>query len=706
MTALHRHRRPAVWALLAITLIGALTGLTTGTAMADPDPEGTGKLVMVLDSSGSMKEPAGDGKTKIVAARTALTQVVRKLPENAQVGLRVYGATVFKRSQPGACTDTQLTVPIGTGNRPQLLSAISRYKPFGETPIGYALQQAAKDLGPSGQRTIVLVSDGEATCSPPDPCVVAKEIAKQGIDLKIDVVGFRVKGKARTDLQCIAREGRGDYYDADSTIDLEAGLGKLSTRAFRPFRISGTPVEGTAAPESAPVVAPGLYSDKFDLLDQPKHYVIKRTITGSTLRAGLSFRRPPGATSLVIQAELRLATPDGEDCGRSFPRVQDGDQGFATGTASSWSKFDKLNKTCSEAEQLVLTVDPGKDFREIKDVPFEMRVDEEPPVAETKTLPAEAGDPTWSPMPVGTPREIVPGSSFPDAPLLEPGTYKTTLMPGELQIYKIKADWGQRIQAQATVPQLSQATGRIVGLRYLDTAVISPTGEEAFAVFPKKVPGSPGGKRGVLTGRGVTQAITTKEIRYLNRDGANNSDTGTSTPGVYYIVVSMTRKADDTAFTIPMTLTVGVPGTAGAGKPQYVDGATPVSGDSVTPTPTESSPSETSSTETPSQPADSGDKNEAGSPIEDRADSDGGTPIGLIAGLAAGGVLLVLLGALAVVRLRNKPAVARPSGQAWQQHSSQSAPQHPNQGPQQHPNQGPNQGPNQSPGQGGQQPPR
>ncbi|GAA3106450.1 Ca-activated chloride channel family protein [Kribbella aluminosa] len=678
MTTHHRHRRPAVLALLAITLTALLAGLAAPTAQADPAPD-NGKLVLVLDSSGSMKEPAGDGKTKIVAARTALTQVVSKLPAGAQVGLRVYGATVFKGSDPGACTDTQLTVPIGTGNRPQLQAAIAKYKPFGETPIGYSLQQAAKDLGPSGQRSIVLVSDGESTCAP-DPCVVAKSIAKQGIDLKIDVIGFRVQGKARTDLQCVAREGRGDYYDADSTIDLEAGLGRLSTRAFRPFRISGTPVAGTAAPEDAPVVAPGLYSDSFDLLDQPKHYVIKRTMTGSTLRAGLSFRRPVGATSLVIQTELRLKTPDGEDCGRSFPRIQSGDQGFATGTASSWSKYDKQNKTCSEAEQLVLTVDPGKDFREIKDVPFELRIDEEPPVEETKSLPAEADDPIWSAMTVTTPREIVPGSSFPDAPLLQPGTYKTTLLPGELQIYKIKADWGQRIQAQATVPQLSKATGNIVGLRYLDTAVISPTGEEAFAVFPKKVPGGPGGKRGVLTGRGVTQAITTKEIRYLNRDGANNSDTGTSTPGEYYIVVSMTRKAEDTAFTIPMTLTVGVPGTPGAGKPQYVDGATPVSGESVTPTPSETpsaSPTESA------DPGDSGDKTEAGGPVQGRADGDNGTPVALVAGLGGGGAVLLLVGALVVLRLRRKPVVAQPNAATWpgSQHPNQNGPHHPN-GPQ------------------------
>ncbi|WP_327636875.1 VWA domain-containing protein [Kribbella sp. NBC_00482] len=663
----HRHR-PVVWALLAVTLAAVLGGLTAPAALADPAPSG-GKLVLVLDSSGSMAEPAGDGHTKIAAARTALSSVVTKLPEAAEVGLRVYGATVFKRTQAGACTDTQLTVPIGTGNRPQLQTAIAKYKPYGETPIGYALQQAAKDLGPVGQRTIVLVSDGEATCAP-EPCAVARSIAQQGIDLKIDVVGFRVGGKARTQLQCVAREGRGDYYDADSTIDLEAGLGRLSTRAFRPFRISGTPVHGAPQQEGAPVLAPGHYSDTFGVDNTSKHYLIKRTMKGSTLRAGVSFRRPAGG-SFVIQTEVRLNTLTGEQCGWSYPRGFDGDQGLATGTAASWSKYEKKNDECADSDQLVLTVNPGKNYQQLKGVPYELRVDEEPPVDSIANLPAAAADPVWTQMSGSTPREIVPGSSFPDAPLLQPGTYKTTLMPGELQLYRVKADWGQRIQAQMTVPEMAGAQADAMdGIRYLDTALISPTGEDVFAIFAKNVPGGSYTKA-VLTKRGLVKGLTTKEIRYLNRNGANNQDTGTSTPGEYYLAVSLTRKTNDKAFTIPLNLTVGVVGTAGAGKPEYVDGATPVSGESVTPTPTET-PSTTPST-TPSEPGDSGDKNRAGGPpVDGRSDSDDGTPVALVAGLGGGGVVLLLIGGLIVARLRKKPAPAQ-----WPQSNNWGGPQAP-----------------------------
>lgn len=120
----------------------------------------------------------------------------------------------------------------------------------------------------------------------------------------------------------------------------------------------------------------------------------------------------------------------------------------------------------------------------------------------------------------------------------------------------------------------------------------------------------------------------------------------------------------------------------------------PVSGDSVT-------PSATPTDEPSDQP--SGDKTEAGGPVQDNgsSSSDGGTPVGLIAGLGGGGVLLALLGAWAILRLRNKltMATAHPASYpqagpyppqqqpGWQQHANQ--PNHPNQGPPQNPHQGP-----------------
>ena len=200
-----------------------------------------------------MKEPDVEGLTKIDAAKRAFARLIPRLPTAGKVGLRVYGATVFNRTDPGACTDSQLAVPVGRADKPALAKAVAGFEPYGETPISYGLQQSAKDLGGSGQRTILLVSDGEETCDP-DPCATAREIAGLGINLKIDVVGFRIGPSSRDQLRCIADAGSGTFYETNDAETLAASLERLSVRAFRPFRVSGTAVEGAPAAEGAPVL--------------------------------------------------------------------------------------------------------------------------------------------------------------------------------------------------------------------------------------------------------------------------------------------------------------------------------------------------------------------------------------------------------------------------------------------------------------------
>ena len=122
----------------------------------------------------ALDDPAGQGIDAVRPIRDQIRGLVANLldelvPADQQVGLRVYGATVFDKDDAGACTDSQLQVPLGTDNQDAMRAAVAEYRPYGETPIGYALQEAGKDLGDSGRRNILLVSDGVPTCQPP-PC--------------------------------------------------------------------------------------------------------------------------------------------------------------------------------------------------------------------------------------------------------------------------------------------------------------------------------------------------------------------------------------------------------------------------------------------------------------------------------------------------------------------------------------------------------
>lgn len=191
----------------------------TGTAGTGAAGAGDGRLLLVLDSSGSMAERDARGRTRMQGAQDALRSLVDELPDGAQVGLRVYGSRVkvAGKAAPGsrACTDSRLVTPVGPLDRRGLKTAIDAFAPHGDTPIGYTLQQVAGDLGTTGRRSVVLVSDGEESCSA-DPCAVAKALARQGIDLHVHTVGLEVSAPARSQLRCVADATGGTYHDATS----------------------------------------------------------------------------------------------------------------------------------------------------------------------------------------------------------------------------------------------------------------------------------------------------------------------------------------------------------------------------------------------------------------------------------------------------------------------------------------------------------
>ena len=214
--------RPRTRRGLRQTLLGVLTLLVAATGLlVTPLPAkaaDTTEVLFLLDVSGSMNERISSGGTKFAAAQRALKRVADAVPAGTQVGLRVYGSEIApgKEKNPKACTDTKLVLPIGPLDRGQLFRAVDSFQAKGETPIAYSMGKAVDDLGPSGKRVMILISDGEESCDG-DPCPAARKLAKAGVDLQFNAIGLAVDSKARKQLQCIAKAGDGNYYDADNT---------------------------------------------------------------------------------------------------------------------------------------------------------------------------------------------------------------------------------------------------------------------------------------------------------------------------------------------------------------------------------------------------------------------------------------------------------------------------------------------------------
>jgi Ca-activated chloride channel homolog len=577
--------RPRAFTRGLVTALLGLTALLTGTLIAAPAgaAEEQGELLLVLDSSGSMKEPDASGSTKIEAAKRALSTVVDGLPEGAQVGLRVYGANVFEESAPGACTDSQLVVPMGPADKPALKRAIDKYRPYGSTPIAHSLKEAAKDVGSKGPRTILLVSDGEETCDP-DPCAVARQIHAKGIDLKIDVVGLHVGGAAKRQLTCIADAGGGTYYDAQDAEDLSTSLDQSALRAFKDFKAAGTPVNGALQPGEAPVIGAGQYTDTLAPPSQAdgrvKYYMLQRT-PGSTLHAAVTIRpeKRTGSAATSEEMKLSLLTPAGdEECtwghGAAFEFSSSRDFLNASvfqGQNANSSGSAYIEEACKTSDRLLLKVERGDEDGPAAggEDPMELVVIEEPGVDGVEQLPeaVAAEEVAHGALPAGpTKGDADGGGGFADATTLTQGTWTGTLQPGEQLFYRVEADWGQAPAVTFRLPENPRLSSQLGQLG--EKIEIRSYGPDRAEIFLG------GGSDGnfISTTRTYSQNqvfhATLPEIRYRNRESTQDEITPVSVAGDYYFAIQQNADGKGREYQEPVEITVAVRGEV-AGVPAY-----------------------------------------------------------------------------------------------------------------------------------------
>ncbi|MFP3987162.1 VWA domain-containing protein [Streptomyces sp. E11-3] len=280
----------------ACTLLAALTaGLlpaATGTAFADEHRGGEGpapKVELVLDVSGSMRTRDIDNGTRMAAAKQAFNEVLDATPDEVELGIRTLGADYRGDDRKEGCKDTKQLYPVGVldkSARTEAKTAVATLAPTGWTPIGPALLKAADDLeGGEATRRIVLITDGEDTCAPLDPCEVARDIAAKGINLTIDTLGLVPDAKTRDQLSCIADATGGTYTSIRHKEELSDRVNQLVDRAAEPV-VTPVAVEGADQCAKAPKVGSGLYTDR-EKFGEHRWYQVD-VKPGQELRASVS----------------------------------------------------------------------------------------------------------------------------------------------------------------------------------------------------------------------------------------------------------------------------------------------------------------------------------------------------------------------------------------------------------------------------------
>lgn len=270
--------------LLATLTAGLGTALP---AAADETPaKASPKVELVLDVSGSMRARDIDGQSRMTAAKQAFNEVLDAVPEQVELGIRTLGADYPGNDRKLGCKDTKQLYPVGPLDRTEAKTAVATLAPTGWTPIGPALLGAADDLqGGDSTRRIVLITDGEDTCGPLDPCEVARDIAARGIHLVIDTLGLVPNTKIREQLTCIAEATGGTYTAVQHTDELSGRVKQLVDRAAEPV-VTPVATEGADRCSAAPQLKPGLYTDR-EKFGEHRWYRVD-VLPGEELRASVS----------------------------------------------------------------------------------------------------------------------------------------------------------------------------------------------------------------------------------------------------------------------------------------------------------------------------------------------------------------------------------------------------------------------------------
>ena len=196
-----------------VTLVG-FGAVLLGSVEAARAQASTKALLVVLDVSGSMKEPVEGGVKSDLATRCVF-RTLSRLPANTHVGLRLLGD-----GSDDECAASRLALPFATFEQDRWGNAFERVPWNGATPLTYTLRQALADLEivQATDKEMLVVGDGEETCGE-DPVAIARAEAN-GIRIHTISLGMQISHQ----LAGIALVTGGQYRTAFDEESFEAAI--------------------------------------------------------------------------------------------------------------------------------------------------------------------------------------------------------------------------------------------------------------------------------------------------------------------------------------------------------------------------------------------------------------------------------------------------------------------------------------------------
>nr|WP_276547982.1 VWA domain-containing protein [Brachybacterium muris] len=571
--------------MMAASLLAALMVMAgpAGPALAEGYNTGrTAPSMLVFDASGSMRAEDVGGRSRMVVAKEAVSGLVPLLLEDASVGLMTYGNSDAQtaNSQEAGCQDVKLLVEPDGLDRDRLLQEIDAVQPSGFTPIGLSLRKAAEALPEAEMRSIVLVSDGIDECGGPPPCEVAAELATQHPEMRIHTIGFKAEQAARDELACIAEATGGTFADATDAETLRDELLVKMTRAIQGYSSAGSPITGGTTPEDAVDLVPGSYLDVLEhgspAIDDGQgfsRYYRLKLAPGEIAHVTATMVLPGGggATNKLAQLQLRTASTDGTDCriGNVAARAEaDLGDGPITASIATPRMAETENLSCFGADAdgtVILQVERTGNPSEAEAIPVELQFFAEQEVDPSGLPPAVKWPRQIEPLAVPTDGEqIQPAFSFASAVEAGNGPLRGTIIPGEVQFFRVPVQYGQQVRSALALGEFVPPDGMDLTLH---ATLVSPLRGEVYSmVSPDGGAETAGFSEQARPGLQV-QLNQATAVQFKNREQGTTEARSSFLAGDYYLQLTLipSRYDGDRLFEVPYTIDIDAAGEPAEG---------------------------------------------------------------------------------------------------------------------------------------------
>jgi Mg-chelatase subunit ChlD len=250
-------------------------------------------ILFILDASGSMLQELR-GTTRLAIAKDVISRVVRALPPESEIGLRVYGHRYPTIDRENAETDSELLVPVGPLDRDRFLGTVAGLRARGGTPFAYSLEQAVQDISRVERPRVICVTDGIESFGG-NPVAAAAALKKAAPEGAIAIVGFALgEESAQANLRQVAAAAQGVFFSAADAQSLVNSV----ENAINP-RIPYTVLDRQGRP-----AARGVFGDRHRLKEGAYRLVIPAAGSDLLLDVRIAANRE---TVLPVPPEARPA---------------------------------------------------------------------------------------------------------------------------------------------------------------------------------------------------------------------------------------------------------------------------------------------------------------------------------------------------------------------------------------------------------------